>query len=208
MLLFAHTGITTGIAWLSSKAVVRVRQSSAAKQKVGRDISADVASCSPGNYSGTNTQAIRIDYRLILLGSLLPDLIDKPLGIWLLRDTFNNGRIFTHTLLFSVLLLAVAIYFYTSRRNLSLLYLSFGSIIHLGLDGMWLNSRTFLWPLYGWNFEKVDLSNLLERWIVLLRTEPAVYIPEIIGLVTLGFFFINLIRQGKLYQFFMTGKAN
>jgi hypothetical protein len=36
------------------------------------------------------------DIRLLILGSLLPDLIDKPLGHIILPE--NNGRIFAHTL--------------------------------------------------------------------------------------------------------------
>ncbi len=208
MLLFAHTGIPLGVAWLSHKAILQVRHGSTAKPKVGRGNFASAVDCLPDNHSGTNSLASRLDYRLILLGSMLPDLIDKPLGIWVLRDTLSNGRVFAHTLLFAVLLLAVGVYVYISRRKLNLLCLSFGNMAHLGLDEMWLDPRTLFWPLYGWSFEKTDIGHWLERIIVSLGTEPGVYIPEIVGALLLGIFLVSLIRQGKLYRFFKTGEAN
>ena len=94
---------------------------------------------------------------------MLPDLIDKPMGQFLFQDTFSNGRIFGHTLLFSALILiASIILYYSRRRSTGLLCLPFGSIMHLILDGMWLTPSTLLWPLYGWQFEKVDLSGGIE----------------------------------------------
>ena len=208
MLLFAHTGIPLGVAWLSHKAILQVRRRNAAKLKASRDNVAGTADSLSVDCSGTDSPASRLDYRLILLGSMLPDLIDKPLGIWVLRDTLSNGRVFAHTLLFAVLLLAVGVYVYISRRKLNLVCLSFGNIAHLGLDAMWLDPRTLFWPLYGWSFEKTDIGHWLERIIVSLGTEPGVYIPEIVGALLLGIFLVSLIRQGKLYRFLRDGEAD
>ena len=194
--------------WLSHKAILQVRCRNAAKLKASRDNVTGTADSFSVDCSGADSLASRLDYRLILLGSMLPDLIDKPLGIWLLRDTLSNGRIFAHTLLFAVLLLAVGVYVYISRRKLNLLCLSFGNMAHLGLDEMWLDRRTLFWPLYGWSFERGDVSHWLERIIVALRTEPGVYIPEIAGALLLGIFLVSLIRQGKLHRFFKTGEAD
>jgi len=112
---------------------------------MNRSSAAGAADCLPDNLSDADSLATRFDYRLILLGLVVPDLIDKPLGVWLLRDALSNGRVFAHTLLFGVLLLAVGVYVYIRRRNLSLLCLSFGNIAYLGLDEMWLNSGTLFW---------------------------------------------------------------
>src|SRR5437016_14320643 len=46
----------------------------------------------------------RFDYRLVLFGSILPDLIDKPLGYALGLET----RIWSHTFVFLFALLAVS----------------------------------------------------------------------------------------------------
>ena len=206
MLLFGHAGIPLGVVWLSEKAATWVALKRA-KREPGW-CGANPVPRLVSNPSPIGSIATRIDYRLILLGSLLPDIIDKPLGIYLLRDALSNGRIFSHTLLFVALLTAAGIYLYVNRKSLGLLCLSFGSLTHLVLDKMWLDPRTFLWPLYGWTFEKVDISHWLEEILTSLQTEPSVYIPEIIGALLLGAFFFNLSRQGKLYSFFRTGKKD
>ncbi len=41
------------------------------------------------------------DYRLVAVGAMLPDVVDKPLGIYLLRRQLRNGRVYGHTLLLS-----------------------------------------------------------------------------------------------------------
>jgi len=145
VLLFAHTGIPLSVAWVSHKAILQARRCNAANLKMNRSSAAGAADCLPDNLSDADSLATRFDYRLILLGLVVPDLIDKPLGVWLLRDALSNGRVFAHTLLFGVLLLAVGVYVYIRRRNLSLLCLSFGNIAYLGLDEMWLNSGTLFW---------------------------------------------------------------
>lgn len=49
----------------------------------------------------------RIDYRVVFIGALLPDMIDKPLGMILLP--LHNGRVFAHTLLFALMLLSLSL---------------------------------------------------------------------------------------------------
>ncbi len=196
-----------GVAWFSHKAILQVRHGSTAKPKVSRGNFASAVDCPPDNHSGADSLAGRLDYRLILLGSMLPDVIDKPLGIWLLRDALSNGRVFAHTLLFAVLLLAVGVYVYVSRRNLNLLCLSFGNIAHLGLDEMWLTPGTLLWPFYGCNFERHDVSRWLETQLMALGTEPKVYLSEVVGALLLALFFFSLVRRGRLHSFLRTGEA-
>ena len=65
-----------------------------------------------------NPLAVPLDIRLLFIGSLLPDIIDKPLGMIILRDSLANGRIFAHTLLFLVVLTICGTYLWTSRRQL------------------------------------------------------------------------------------------
>ena len=51
-------------------------------------------------------------YLFVFTGSLLPDLIDKPVGEILLAGSISNGRIFAHTLLFNFLLLLFCLWLY------------------------------------------------------------------------------------------------
>src|SRR2546427_13262639 len=48
--------------------------------------------------------SVRIDYRLVLLGSILPDLIDKPRAFLLSLE----GRLWAHTFLFLFAILALS----------------------------------------------------------------------------------------------------
>jgi len=204
MLFLAHTGIPLGAVWLSYVAVAHIRSPVARRGICGR-ISLGPISRQGGNHSWFIPQ---IDYRLILLGSVLPDILDKPLGVWLLRDALSNGRILGHTLLFSTLLLAAGFYVYIKNRKLSLLCSSFGCIVHLILDKMWLYPATLLWPVYSWTFEKVDVSHWVAKVITSLVTQPSVYIPEITGAVLLMAFLVNLIMKGNVFGFLRTGKVH
>jgi len=149
----------------------------------------------------------KIDLRLLLIGSLLPDIIDKPLGHVFFRDTFSSGRIFCHTLLFLVLITLVAFYLYRSRRKTWLLAIAFGTLMHLVLDQMWIHSRTLLWPLYGFTFEKIDLEHFVEDTLDGLRTNPAVYVPEIIGAGILICFVWMMVQRRTMFAFIRNGKV-
>lgn len=128
--------------------------------------------------SWLDSLAKHVDIRFLLIGSLLPDIVDKPVGLLLFRETFSNGRIFCHTLLFLGLLSLAGIYFYRRGGKTWLLALSFGTFTHLILDQMWRSPRTLLWPVYGFAFEKIDLTGWMSNIFYALLTDPAVYVPE------------------------------
>ena len=128
---------------------------------------------------------------------MLPDIIDKPVGMLFFRDTFENGRIFSHTLLFLLLISGTGYLIYMKSRQTGLLAVSFGCLMHLILDEIWLSPRTFLWPVFGLTFEK-RYSDSVGAWISDLAeamvSRPSVYISEIIGgaiLIWLAFWFIK-----------------
>ncbi|MDP2218000.1 MAG: metal-dependent hydrolase [Methanolobus sp.] len=98
-----------------------------------------------------------INYWYVIVGSMLPDIIDKTVGMILFADTFANGRIFAHALLFVVVLGAAGYYFYTQGQgDYRVLTLAGASLIHQLLDSMWKTPVTFLWPLLGWGFERLE----------------------------------------------------
>ena len=95
-----------------------------------------------------------IDPTYLVIGSLLPDLIDKPLGMVIFSSTIANGRMVAHTLLFSFTLFITGLYLYDKRGDIKVLTLAAGSIVHLMEDQMWASPRTLFWPLLGWRFRK------------------------------------------------------
>jgi hypothetical protein len=95
-----------------------------------------------------------IDPAYLVIGSLLPDLIDKPLGTLIFPSAIANGRMITHTLLFSVTLSLLGIYLYVKIGDIRVFTLAAGSISHLVEDKMWKAPRTLFWPLIGWRFRK------------------------------------------------------
>lgn len=135
-----------------------------------------------------------VDLRFLAIGSVLPDLLDKPLGTILFAGTFESGQIFGHSLLFSSLLM-VAVLAGTRRgtRRKRLMAVAIGSLFHLILDGMWTVKETFLWPAFGWEFPPGPESywtGLIER----LVSDPLIIVQEVAGLAYL----IYLWRKAKL----------
>jgi hypothetical protein len=85
--------------------------------------------------------------------------------------------------------------------------LSFGVFIHLILDQMWLNLQTLLWPIYGFTFPKGDVANWLHNVFISLRTDPAVYVPELVGTVILIWFLVLLVRKRQILSFLKNGEV-
>ncbi len=200
MLILGHAGITLGVAAAVDAALSNRRPHAAVATPPVR------RSRDPGT-AWFASLAGHIDIRILLLGSLLPDLIDKPLGHLLFRETFSTGRIFGHTSLFLLVISLAGLWLYRRKKKTWLLVLSFGTFTHLVFDQMWLTPGTLLWPLFGWEFEKLVLDHWLRSTLVGLLTEPGVYVPEIIGAIVLGLFCLSLLRQGWLRGFLRTGRV-
>lgn len=109
----------------------------------------------------------------VLVGALLPDLIDKPLGHVLLG--WDNGRLWAHTLLFAVALLGLATYV-GSRWGLTM---GVATLIHQGLDQAWLDPASWLWPLAG-PFPTGVSAGVPEWWAALL-SDPFLWTTEALG---------------------------
>jgi inner membrane protein len=123
-----------------------------------------------------------IDYRMVMLGALLPDLIDKPIGRIFFADQFESGRIFAHTLLFPTLLLLSIQLFLRGRTARRWFIVPVASVMHLVLDGMWNEPVTFFWPLFTTKFPPDPVDGY---WLSLLKRpieEPIVLLQELIGL--------------------------
>ncbi len=82
----------------------------------------------------------KFSYPLIIICSILPDLIDKPLGRVILP--LGSGRLIGHSLAFLLLIILIGFYW-------RLLFISFAVALHLIEDRMWEQPDILLWPLLG-----------------------------------------------------------
>ena len=212
MLILGHAGITLGAAVLLNGALVKshllpTTGNKAKHRKQSRVHQAQRLTPS-GEASWFTSLGSRIDIRVLLIGSLLPDIIDKPVGQLLLRDSLNNGRIFCHTLLFLIIISLAGSYLCRSRGQNWLLVLSAGTFTHLVFDQLWLTPGTLFWPLYGFAFERLpDLATWARGTWQALLTEPAVYLPELTGAVILIWFAATLVRRKKTGSFLRNGQV-
>ncbi len=82
-----------------------------------------------------------IDYRVLFVGAIIPDLIDAPFG----------GAAVAHSITFSVAVLVVVMLATIGRRaqRRRWLFLPIGMFLHLVFDGAWGDANVFWWPFSG-----------------------------------------------------------
>jgi hypothetical protein len=97
----------------------------------------------------------RFDYRLLIVGSVLP-----------LGDAVFGGARVLHTLAVSVVLLAVLMVATSGRKPIRkmLLGLPIGMILHLVFTGAWSDTEVFWWPAFGWSFGDAPLPVTERGW--------------------------------------------
>lgn len=147
-----------------------------------------------------------IDYRVILLGSLLPDIIDKP--VWLLvtsltSDTTLSGRDYAHSLLFNLVLFIGGLVLIRYGKSW-LLVISLSGFMHLIFDQMWDGPEVLLWPLLG-PLPKEETVGWVSNMFQALFSHPEVYIPEIMGLVIVLLFAYRLVMKKSVTSFIRDG---
>ena len=211
MLILGHTGITLGVAVLLSGTLYRghslpnVTNEETQQSNQPNDVSSGQETTT-GRFSWLAILADRIDIRILLIGSLLPDIIDKPVGMLFFRETLSSGRIFSHTLFFLILITIAGLFVFYRQRKSYLLVLSFGTFTHLILDEMWRTPQTLLWPFYGITFNRVDIEEWLPSIIEALITSPATYLPELVGAAILVWFAVTLVYRRDILRFLKSGR--
>jgi hypothetical protein len=111
-----------------------------------------------------------LDYRLVMLGSILPTL-----------DVVFGGPRLLHTLGFAVALLLVVMLATRHRRLLRrrLISLPIGLLMGLVLDGSWSSEHVFWWPFAGTELPNGGLPELHRSPVVLV-------VLEVIGALALA----------------------
>jgi inner membrane protein len=126
----------------------------------------------------------RVDYRIVMAASLLPDIIDKPLGRIFFRERFGSGRLYAHTLLVNVALFCV-LFFMRGRIKRQFVLVPLSTLLHLAEDGMWSNPRTFWWPLFGTKFAVAKTQGSFIHYFL----RPGLIAQEVVGLLLLAWLF-------------------
>jgi len=198
MLILGHVGITLGAALATE--LLRPRTGPVAPllpRGSGSRLALAAASL-----------ARRVDLRLLLIGSLLPDVIDKPLGLLLLPDVFGTGRLYCHSLLFPVILALSGLCLYRATRHAHMLVLAYGTGMHLVLDAMWRTPSLLFWPFAGPLPRGAGTGDWVTRLLTTLLTEPAAYLPEIAGAILVVPFLWAVSHGVGLKRFLRSGDVN
>lgn len=92
----------------------------------------------------------RIDYRLVALGAVVPDVIDAAFNA---AGVGRAGRGPAHSLSAVIAVaLAVVLAVRDKQRRLALFSLPVGWLTHLVVDAVWVAPATFYWPAFGTAF--------------------------------------------------------
>jgi inner membrane protein len=84
------------------------------------------------------------------LGAVLPDLIDKPLGLMFFPEIIGgDGRIYGHTVLAVLVLCVLGLLVLQYWKTPVIIGIAIGVMSHQVLDSMWLEPANWLYPAYG-----------------------------------------------------------
>lgn len=147
----------------------------------------------------------RIDYRYILVGAILPDIVDALLIATVVES--ESGRGPAHSLAAVILVALMIMLGLRGELRQAVFGVAVGWLLHLVGDATWSAPRTFLWPAFGGGFEAAPA----EPYSWDLFTDPlrhlSVWLGEIAGLLALLWFWIafRLGEEGRLKLFLSDG---
>lgn len=128
----------------------------------------------------------RMDLRMLVLGALLPDLVDTPIGL-LFYGRLQSVRLATHGLLFAaVVMVAVVMSTRRGRPRKTWMPLAIGLLLHAVLDAMWLDPETLWWPLLGWGFSPAG-PETIGSYVGAVLGDWKMWLGEGVGLVYLAY---------------------
>ena len=142
----------------------------------------------------------RLDDRALIVGSMLPDIVDKPLALFLAPTLVGPSlRNYGHTLVFAALVLAVALALAALMKRQWPLTLALASAGHLVLDLMWFSHRILFWPFTTSDFSPRNIH----EW----GPHPDViyFSAEILGLIVILWIGLRLIVTRNVRQWLLTG---
>lgn len=155
-------------------------------------------------FSNSKKSSPSIDYRWVAIGSILPDLLDKPVGLLYPNLFGNNTRLAAHSWFSCLTLLLFAAYFY-KKHNLKWLTVSY--LMHMILDQMWGQRERiiFLYPFLGNPIPWAESATT--RWLLFYQNSYTVT-GELLGILILIKISLkyNLFKIENFKKFLSTGK--
>lgn len=154
----------------------------------------------------------KVDVRFLLLGAILPDLIDLSVGTVIMADLYSTGELWFHTLLVaSVYMTMVLLLTRRGRRRRAFMALGVGWLFHLLLDGMWTDPELFFWPFFGLEMATGESPFWPLAWDRAM-SDPWRWALEVVGLVYLTWLWLAvglkhverrlmLLRTGRLPEY-------
>ena len=185
MIFAGHIGLTLAIAKYGPRAI--------------SDMSRRVRPTS-GSHTFRPSWVERLDDRALILGSVLPDIVDKPLALFIAPTLVGHSlRNYGHTLVFAILMLAVAIALAVFIKRRWPVVLALASAGHLLLDMMWYSHRILLWPFSAATFS----PRFIHEW----GPDPdLLYVAaEAAGIVVFCYVGFRLSARRRLRQWLSTG---
>lgn len=147
-----------------------------------------------------------VDYRLVIVASLLPDLIDKPLSKLLESSFTYESRAIGHSLVFLGFLGVLAALQRLWSKDIWLFPVFLGTFFHDVFDVMWFHPGIFFWPLEGWQFPKpLDeawVGTIQLGWYKIQQRD----LFDNISVMILLYFFLKVALGGKILEFVRKGK--
>ena len=138
----------------------------------------------------------KFSYPLIIIGSILPDLIDKPLGRIILP--LGSGRLIGHTLAFLLILIIIGLSLVSIGLYWQMLTLAIADALHLIEDRMWEQPAILFWPLLGgFHFHKAISINeyILDLLQGLHPSLSISFVSEVAGFLILLAYFAVQVRK-------------
>jgi len=149
---------------------------------------------SPGNQPAAALR--RIDYRLVAVGSLLPDLVDRAQrAVFRVRRSSPDQHFLGHTLLLNLPLLFAGVSVLRRSGDSRLLVVSAAAMTHLLVDPVIRSPATLFWPLLGLEFPAA--RGLSPRLTALTQVVAAIAV-----MVTV----LALQRRNRLGDFIRSGR--
>ena len=209
MLFFGHIGIAVGAAKACDIFLSMAKPGNSQESDSRSNIATIIGRQQSRLYlfrSRIKSYVNPVDYHMVVLGSFLPDIIDKPVFLLIGNSASLSGRDYTHTLLFNLVLLIGGLVLIKYRKSW-LLIISLSSFMHLILDQIWNSPVVLFWPLFG-SLPKGETTGWLSDRLHDLFSSPEVYIPEIIGLVIVLLFAYRLVKRKYIISFIRGGAVD
>lgn len=149
-----------------------------------------------------------VDYRLMAIAAVGPDLIDKPLAWAYFYRRYRSAVLFAHTLLSFLLVAWIGLI-----RHPQLFAYTLGYLGHGLCDRIWFFYDTFYWPLRGWRFhawrkEGSEQDEMGRAYWLAFTRRPELWGWEVGGVLALilVIWWHRLYEPARFWHFVRTGK--